>query len=117
MQAASVTITSTSPDQWLPSDKRATATSFCEVARRIRVDTLAAGLRGLSPKLATSCCGLRSLNTAIAASLKSPDVIQRLGALGYEPIGGSPEQFTATIKSDIGIYARIVKTAGIKADL
>jgi len=57
------------------------------------------------------------LNTAIAASLKSPDVIQRLGALGYEPIGGSPEQFTATIKSDIGKYAKIVKTAGIKADL
>ena len=57
------------------------------------------------------------LNTAIASSLKSADVVQRLGALGYEPIGGSPEQFTATIKSDIGKYAKIVKTAGIKADL
>jgi tripartite-type tricarboxylate transporter receptor subunit TctC len=57
------------------------------------------------------------LNTAIGASLKSPDVIQRLGTLGYEPIGGSPEQFAATIKSDIGKYAKIVKTAGIKADL
>ena len=57
------------------------------------------------------------LNTAIAGSLKSPDVIQRLGALGYEPIGGTSEQFTATIRSDIGKYAKIVKTAGIKADL
>lgn len=57
------------------------------------------------------------LNGAIASSLKSADVLQRLGALGYEPIGGSPEQFMATIKSDIGKYARIVKTAGIKADL
>jgi len=57
------------------------------------------------------------LNTAIAGSLKSPDVIQRLGSLGYEPIGGTPEQFAATIKSDIGKYAKIVKTAGIKADL
>jgi hypothetical protein len=60
---------------------------------------------------------LTRLNTAIAASLKSADVIQRLGTLGYEPIGGSPEQFSATIKSDIGKYAKIVKTAGIKADL
>lgn len=57
------------------------------------------------------------LNGAIAGSLKSPDVIQRLGALGYEPIGGTPEQFAATIKSDIGKYAKIVKTAGIKAEL
>lgn len=57
------------------------------------------------------------LHGAIASSLKSADVIQRLGALGYEPIGGSSEQFTATIKSDIGKYAKIVKTAGIKVDL
>jgi tripartite-type tricarboxylate transporter receptor subunit TctC len=57
------------------------------------------------------------LNGAIGASLKSQDVIQRLGALGYEPLGGSAEQFAATIKTDIGKYAKIVKTAGIKSDL
>jgi len=57
------------------------------------------------------------LNGAIAAGLKSADVIQRLDALGYESIGGTPEQFAATIKSDIAKYAKIVKTAGIKADL
>jgi tripartite-type tricarboxylate transporter receptor subunit TctC len=57
------------------------------------------------------------LNGAIASSLKAQDVIQRLGALGYEPLGGTPEQFAATIKADIGKYAKIVKTAGIKSDL
>jgi tripartite-type tricarboxylate transporter receptor subunit TctC len=57
------------------------------------------------------------LNGAVAASLKAPDVMQRLNQLGYEPIGGSPEQFAATIKSDIAAYAKIVKTAGIKAEL
>ncbi len=57
------------------------------------------------------------LNGAIAASLKSPDVIQRLGALGYEPLGGTAEQFAATIKADIGKYAKIVRTAGIKSEL
>ncbi len=53
------------------------------------------------------------LNRAIAAGLKAPDVVQRLRALGYEPIGGTPEQFSATITADIANYARIVKTAGI----
>jgi tripartite-type tricarboxylate transporter receptor subunit TctC len=57
------------------------------------------------------------LNGAIAAALKAPDVIQRLNALGYEPIGGSAEQFAATIRADIGNYAQIVKAAGIQADL
>ncbi|MBI3042082.1 MAG: tripartite tricarboxylate transporter substrate binding protein [Betaproteobacteria bacterium] len=57
------------------------------------------------------------LNGVIAAALKAPDVTQRLDALGYEPIGGTPEQFAATIKADIARYARIVKAAGIKAEL
>ncbi|MBY0269415.1 MAG: tripartite tricarboxylate transporter substrate binding protein [Burkholderiales bacterium] len=57
------------------------------------------------------------LNAAIGASLKSPDVLQRLGALGYEPLGGTPEQFAETIRTDIAKYAKIVKAAGIKADL
>ncbi len=46
MQAASVTTTSTRCAQQLPSASRATATSCCEVASRMRVDTLrAAGAR------------------------------------------------------------------------
>ena len=56
------------------------------------------------------------LNTSIAANLKAPDVVQRLGALGYEPIGGTPEQFAATITADIANYARIVKAAGISVE-
>ncbi|HET9405269.1 MAG TPA: tripartite tricarboxylate transporter substrate binding protein [Burkholderiales bacterium] len=57
------------------------------------------------------------LNGVIAAGLKSADVTQRLDALGYEAIGGTPEQFAATIRADIPRYAKIVKTAGIKAEL
>ena len=52
-----------------------------------------------------------------ATGLKAPDVTQRLDVLGYEAIGGTPEQFAATIRADIPRYATIVKTAGIKADL
>jgi tripartite-type tricarboxylate transporter receptor subunit TctC len=55
------------------------------------------------------------LNGAIGASLKAQDVVQRLASLGYEPLGGSAEQFAATIKADTAKFANIVKTAGIKA--
>jgi tripartite-type tricarboxylate transporter receptor subunit TctC len=57
------------------------------------------------------------LNSAIAAALTSQDVQQRMRGLGYEPIGGTAEQFAATIKADIVKYAKIVQRAGIKADL
>jgi len=48
--------------------------------------------------------------------LKSADVKQRFGELGYEPIGDTPEQFGATIRNDIDKYVRIVRQAGIKAE-
>ena len=55
------------------------------------------------------------LNQVIGAGLKSADTQQRLNSLGYEAIGGSAEQFAATIKSDIASYAKIIKAAGIKS--
>lgn len=55
------------------------------------------------------------LNATIGASLKSQDVLKRLSNLGYEPLGGSPEEFAAAIKADTAKFANIVRTAGIKA--
>jgi tripartite-type tricarboxylate transporter receptor subunit TctC len=60
---------------------------------------------------------VEKLNSAIGSALKAPDVLQRLGALGYEPLPGTPEQFAATLKSDIQKYADIVKRAGISGSL
>lgn len=57
------------------------------------------------------------LNEAIGAALKSPDMMQRLENLGYEAIGGTADRFAATIREDIGKYAKIIKAAGIKAEL
>ncbi len=59
---------------------------------------------------------IAKLNAAIVNGLKSADVRQRFGDLGYETIGDSPEQFTATVKADIEKFSRVIKSAGIKAD-
>ena len=56
------------------------------------------------------------INTVTVNALKSADVKQRFSELGYEPIGDTPEQFGATIRSDIDKYVRIVRQAGIKAE-
>lgn len=57
------------------------------------------------------------LNGAIVKVLKIPEVRQRLDQLGAEPIGDTPEQYGATLKSDIETYKRIIERAGIKANL
>lgn len=57
------------------------------------------------------------LNTAIVNALKASDVKQRFDQLGYEAVGNTPEQFGATIKTDIENFARVIKSAGIKAAL
>ena len=56
------------------------------------------------------------INTVTVNALKSADVKQRFGELGYEPIGDTPEQFGATIRSDTDKYVRVVRQAGIKAE-
>ena len=56
------------------------------------------------------------LNAATVHALKAPDVKQRFSELGYEAIGDTPEQFGATIKSDIDKYVRLIRKIGIKAE-
>lgn len=48
--------------------------------------------------------------------LTLPDVRERLGSVGAEPGGNTPEQFGAFIRSEAVKYARIVKDANIKID-
>ena len=57
------------------------------------------------------------LNAVIVESIKTPDVVQRLDSLGYEPLGGSADAFAAVIKADIAKYADVVKRAGITGAL
>ena len=60
---------------------------------------------------------IAKLNTAIVNGLRTPEVKQRFDQLGYEAIGDTPEQFGATIKSDIDKFRRVIKSAGINAEL
>ncbi len=56
------------------------------------------------------------LNADIIKVLNLPDMRARLAELGLEPVGDTPEQFDATIRSEIDRWAKVVKAAGIKAD-
>lgn len=46
--------------------------------------------------------------------LRLPDVVARIEGLGLWVGGGKPEEFAQTVKSDAGIYAKIIKDANIR---
>jgi hypothetical protein len=43
-------------------------------------------------------------------------VRQRFQEFGYEAIGGTPEQFDATIRADTKKFRRIISTTNIRAE-
>lgn len=46
--------------------------------------------------------------------LRQPDVLAKLEGMGMSPGGGRPEDFAQLMRTDAGIYARIIKDANIK---
>jgi len=54
------------------------------------------------------------LNTDIHKSLKDPAVVKRLEGVGFEITYGTPEEFSAYIKSEIKKWAKVVKASGAK---
>jgi tripartite-type tricarboxylate transporter receptor subunit TctC len=55
------------------------------------------------------------LNREIVGILAQPAMRERLVELGYEPVGNSPDEFAAQIRNEIPKWARIIRSAGIKA--
>jgi tripartite-type tricarboxylate transporter receptor subunit TctC len=59
---------------------------------------------------------VKRLNAEFQAALAMPDVREKLIQVGMTPVGGSPQQFTALIRSDVERWRKIIKARGIKVD-
>ena len=55
------------------------------------------------------------LHKETARLIQSTDLRDRLLEIGNDPVGSTPEQFSAFIKAEIPKWAKIAKQAGIKA--
>lgn len=56
------------------------------------------------------------LHTEIVRALNSPDLKERLQGLGADPVGNTPEQYTAFMQNEIAKWAKVIKAAGIKGE-
>jgi tripartite-type tricarboxylate transporter receptor subunit TctC len=56
------------------------------------------------------------LNREIVAILHLPDVVERLSSQGAEPVGSTPEEFAAYIRSETVKWAKVVRDSGAKAE-
>ena len=59
---------------------------------------------------------IQRLNTEVARSLRDQDARDRLFSIGAEPMGGTPEEFSTFIQSEMAKWAKVVKTAGIRVE-
>ncbi|MEO8740174.1 MAG: tripartite tricarboxylate transporter substrate binding protein [Casimicrobiaceae bacterium] len=59
---------------------------------------------------------VKRLNAEIVKILNTPEVREKLIALGAEPVGDTPEQFSAYVKTEVGKWSDVVKKSGAKVD-
>jgi len=59
---------------------------------------------------------LDRLNAEIVRAVKSPDVAERLRGSGADPVGSTPEEYTALVQNEIAKWAKVIAAAGIKGE-
>jgi tripartite-type tricarboxylate transporter receptor subunit TctC len=74
------------------------------------------GWYGVLAPAKTPPATVKLLSDAVIKALKAPEVGERFAADGSEPVGRTPDNFAAYIKSEIARWAKVVKEIGIKAE-
>jgi tripartite-type tricarboxylate transporter receptor subunit TctC len=76
----------------------------------------ASGWYGLFVPAATPQPVVARVSAESIKVLKMPDVIERLSSQGAEPVGSTPQEFAAFVRSEIEKWANLVRLAKMKAD-
>jgi tripartite-type tricarboxylate transporter receptor subunit TctC len=59
---------------------------------------------------------VKRLQSEIARIVALPDVIEKLTALGVEPVADTPEEFGAYIRSEIVRWGDIIRRSNLKVE-
>jgi tripartite-type tricarboxylate transporter receptor subunit TctC len=59
---------------------------------------------------------IAKIHGTVSKALKSPEMNERLTSQGAEPVGNTPEEFSAFVQAEIQKWAKVVKASGSKVD-
>jgi tripartite-type tricarboxylate transporter receptor subunit TctC len=59
---------------------------------------------------------IAKIHRDVAMVLKDPDIQKRIVSLGAEPGGQTPDEFEARVRSEMELWAKVAKAAGIKPE-
>ena len=79
-------------------------------------DFVVMGWYGLLAPAGTPREVVARVHAEVIKALAANDMKERLRSLGEDPVGSTPEQFSAWIKDEVTRWAKVVKASGAKAD-
>jgi tripartite-type tricarboxylate transporter receptor subunit TctC len=59
---------------------------------------------------------IAKLHAELVRDLMLPDVRERIASLGFEPVGSTPQEFGAFVKSELAKWAKVAQESGAKAE-
>jgi tripartite-type tricarboxylate transporter receptor subunit TctC len=69
---------------------------------------------GIVAPAGTPAAIVAKLNADANRALKQADLNAKLRSQHYQPMGGTPEQFGALIRSEVEKYGKVIRAVGIK---
>ena len=73
----------------------------------------AAALVGMVAPAGTPPDVIAKLQTSVAAAIKQPEVNRKLVDFGVEPVGSTPEQFAALLRSETALWHKLIRDLNI----
>ena len=74
----------------------------------------AVAINGVFAPAGTPAAIVNRLNGAIAQFLRRAEVKEKFFNVGVETVGSSPDEFTATVRSEMAKWGRVIRDAGIR---
>jgi tripartite-type tricarboxylate transporter receptor subunit TctC len=56
------------------------------------------------------------LNRAVVDAVRAPDVVERMGAIGMEPAGSTPEEYEKMLREEFERFGALIKRIGLTAE-
>jgi tripartite-type tricarboxylate transporter receptor subunit TctC len=72
--------------------------------------------QGLVAPAGTPKEAINFVHRELVEIMKLPEVKERLGVLGFEPVAGTPEEFAQHAKLEFDKWAKVIKDSGIKTE-